>query len=392
MNKYDDLLNRVVDLFKVQEPFLLDCGSVLDGIEIAYETYGTLNETHSNAILVCHALTGGANVAGSSIYPDNFIKNVPMLSAINGNLDGWWKNLIGPGKPFDTSKYFVISSNILGSCYGSTGPLNVNPKTGNQYGADFPQVTVRDMVRSQKLLIDHLKIKQLATIIGGSLGGMQVLEWAILFPEMVKSIIPIATSSRHSDWSIGLNHLARQAIINDPDWNNGHYKEQPLKGLSLARKIGMISYRCDRNFNSRFENRRSEEGSPVFKKENRFEIESYLDHHGTKITKRFDANTFLTLSHAMDLHDLGRDRGSLAEVLGSVNCPAACIGIDSDILYPAHEQISISDSIPNSEYHEINSDAGHDAFLIEFEQITKILKPFLSRLFSENTKQEMRAV
>jgi len=181
----DDSLNRVVDIFQDGIPFQFECGQTLDGIEIAYETYGRLNKNHSNAVLVCHALTGGANVAGDATYPDHILKNASMLDSVNGKLTGWWETIIGPGKLFDTSKYFIISSNILGSCYGSSGPLSINPKTGEKYGIGFPQVTVRDMVKAQFRLIQKLGIKQLATIIGGSLGGMQVLEWAVSYPEYV---------------------------------------------------------------------------------------------------------------------------------------------------------------------------------------------------------------
>ncbi len=386
-NHSDKSINRVIDTFHDKNRFPLDCGKVLDEIEIMYETYGMPNEDRSNVVLICHALTGGANVAGSSDYSQEIIEKSPMLDAVNGKLGGWWKTIIGPGKLFDTSKYFILSSNILGSCYGSSGPASINPVTGKKYGNTFPQVTVRDMVRAQKRLIDHLGIDQLAMAIGGSLGGMQVLEWAVMFPDVVRSIVPVATSARHSDWSISLNHIARQAILNDPVWDNGNYTDQPYKGLSLARKIGMISYRTDLNFNNRFNNNRSVKEGDVFDKKNIFETESYLDHHGNKLGHRFDANTFLTLSHAMDLHDLSRDRGSLKEALGSITCPAVCIGIDSDILYPAHEQKAIANSIQNSIYCEIESEIGHDAFLIEFEQITKIVKPLLAELFDKSPIQ-----
>ncbi len=373
-------LNRVVDIFSLAQPFQFENGTTLDEIEIVYETYGTLNTDASNAILVCHALTGGANVAGDPFYPENILKKSPQLATVNGKMEGWWKSLIGPGKTLDTSKYFIISSNILGSCYGTSGPASLNPKTGKKYGAGFPQVTVRDMVRAQKALLEHLRIDQLAMAIGGSLGGMQVLEWAVMYPDFVQAIVPIATSARHSDWSIGLNHLAREAIKNDPAWNNGNYETQPKKGLSLARKIGMISYRTDINFNEKFKNQRKLEEKSVFEKDNIFQIESYLNYQGEKLVERFDANAFLNISQAMDLHDLARGRGDLNAVLATIKSKALCIGIDSDILYPAHEQQKIADSIPAAEYKEIKSEAGHDAFLIEFEQMENIIRPFLRSL------------
>lgn len=375
-----DSLNRVVDIFRDEEPFTFECGQTFDGIDVAFETYGTLNKDKSNAVLVCHALTGGANVAGDASYPDAVINKSNMLAAVNGSLSGWWQTLIGPGKLFDTSKYFIISSNILGSCYGSSGPLSINPETEKKFGIEFPQVTVRDMVKAQYRLMKHLAVDNLQTIIGGSLGGMQALEWAACYPVFVKSIIPVATTTRHSDWSIGLNHLARQAIIDDPQWQSGDYKDQPKKGLSLARKIGMISYRTDINFNNKFYNQRKFEGNSFFDEDNIFQVESYLNYQGEKLVERFDANSFLNISRAMDLHDLSRERGEMEDVLKSIKCKTLCIGIDTDILYPAHEQKTIAKNIPNAVYKEIESEAGHDAFLIEFEQMSKFIKPFLEGL------------
>ena len=379
-NGFDASLQRVVDIFHDKNPFHFECGKLLDEIEIVYETYGALNKDCTNAILVCHALTGGANVAGSPVYPKKILKTSPMLASVNGALEGWWKTLIGPGKLLDTSKYFVISSNILGSCYGSSGPVSINPLNGKKYGIDFPQVTVRDMVCAQKRLIGYLGINKLAMAIGGSLGGMQVLEWAVMYPDFVQSIVPIATSARHSDWSISLNHIARQAIIDDPEWQNGMYENQPAKGLSLARKIGMISYRTDINFNNKFFSKRTFPGNNVFEKDNIFKVESYLNYQGKKLVERFDANSFLNISRAMDSHDLARGRGEMQDILKALKSRVLCIGIDSDILYPAHEQQTIANSIPGAIYREIQSEAGHDAFLIEFEQMKKIINPFLESL------------
>jgi homoserine O-acetyltransferase len=368
---------RKVDLFKYTDEFKLESGRSIPELEIAYETHGTLNSDKSNAILVCHALSGSAHAAGEAMYPDFMVQHTPLLKFINGDTPGWWKEMIGPQRVFNTDKYFIISSNIIGSCYGSSGPLSINPQTGKAYGPQFPQVTVRDMVRAQQLLLQHLGVQKLLLISGGSLGGMQVLEWALTFPDKVQSIVPIATAARHSDWSIGLNHLARQAILNDPVFKEGYYNTQPEKGLSLARKVGMISYRTDKNFNGRFNYERLGDNQDAFEAHNSFQVESYLNYQGEKFVKRFDANSFMQLSNAMDLHDVSRGRGTLQEVLGSIKIPALCIGIDTDVLYPAHEQQNIASSIPHARYAEIRSDYGHDAFLIEFEQMGRIITPFL---------------
>lgn len=376
----NDPYSRTVNLFRLSDPLSLDCGQELQEVKIAYETYGCLNADASNAILVCHALTGSAHVAGQPDFPSFLFDEAPLLAAVNGKVPGWWDGVIGPGKLFDTSKYFVISSNILGSCYGSSGPGGINPATGLKYNLDFPQVTVRDMVRAQYALVKYLGIEKLAMAVGGSLGGMQALEWAVTFPDAVCSIVPIATSARHSDWAIGLNHLARQAIMNDPYWNNGNYNEQPLKGLSLARKVGMISYRTDVSFNARFQYERIGKKDSAFNPESIFQVESYLNYQGEKLVVRFDANSYLSLTRAMDLHDISRGRGAVKDVLGSIKARALCIGIDSDILYPAHEQRAIAEQIPESAYAEIKSMNGHDAFLIEFDQLTKIVQPFLESI------------
>ncbi len=376
----NDPNDRTVNIFKLQKLLRMDCGQQLSDVKIAYETYGKLNADASNAILVCHALTGSAHVAGPANFPSCLFEQAPLLAAVNGKVNGWWDAVIGPGKLFDTSKYFIISSNILGSCYGSSGPGSINPATGFQYKQDFPQVTVRDMVRAQFALIKYLGIGKLAMVVGGSLGGMQALEWAIMFPGSVRSIVPIATSARHSDWGIGLNHLARQAIMNDPEWNNGNYEKQPLKGLSLARKVGMISYRTDVSFNARFQYERVDQKDNIFNSENIFQVESYLNYQGEKLVTRFDANSYLYLTNAMDTHDVSRDRGSLKDALSSIKAQTLCIGIDSDLLYPAHEQHTIAKQIPQSSYLEIKSITGHDAFLIEFDQLTKIVRPFLENI------------
>ena len=370
-------ITNLLQLFDSAHPFRMECGYELYPLTVAYETHGRLNADGSNAILICHALTGDAHVAGEGIYSTESLQQSPFLKAMRTGQLGWWDGMVGPDKAFDTTRYFIICSNILGSCYGTTGPGSINPETGEPYRTTFPEVSVRDMVRLQYALLKELGVHKLHTITGGSLGGMQVMEWAVMYPDMVKSIIPMATSVQHSAWCIGLNHLARQAIINDPEWMQGQYKTQPFKGLSLARQVGMVSYRADGIFNSRFAREYVDAGHAGSNGQPHFQVESYLSYQGEKLVKRFDANTYLYLSRAMDQHDVARGRGKLAFVLGAVRARALCIGINSDILYPAHEQQMICSMIPDARYREIESIYGHDAFLIEFEQLTKIIKSFI---------------
>lgn len=374
---------QIVTLFNFNDPLKFETGDILSPIQVAYQTYGKLNDSGTNAILVCHALTGNAHASGFLQDDESDLNSNPDLlnkySQINKGNPGWWNDLIGENKLLDTNKYFVISSNILGSCYGTTGPVSIKNMFNRKFGMDFPTVTVRDMVKVQRKLLEHLGVNKLKTAIGGSLGGMQVLEWAIMFPEMLESIIPIATSAQHSPWAIALNQASRQAIQNDPEWHKGKYKEQPKAGLSLARKIAMISYRSNESFEVKFSRQRKDKNINKLDKENIFQIESYLNHHGVKINERFDANTYLYLSNAMDLHDVTLNRGNIEEVLGSIKIPTLSIGISSDILYPPKEQKQIANLIPNSTYAEIHSIHGHDAFLIEFEQIENIVSNFFSK-------------
>ncbi len=368
---------QLIQLFDSTQPLRMDSGYDLFPVTVAYETHGRLNSEGSNAILICHALTGDAHVAGEGVYDEEVLLQAPHLRAMKAGQLGWWDGMIGPGKTFDPARYFIICSNILGSCYGTTGPCNSNPASGEPYRNSFPEVSVRDMIKEQYALLKKLGVNKLHTVTGGSLGGMQVMEWAVMYPDMVKSIIPIATSVQHSAWCIGLNHLARQAIINDPVWQQGQYDSQPFKGLSLARQIAMVSYRADLIFNSRFAREQVNSISPGSNDQHLFQVESYLSYQGEKLVKRFDANTFLYLSRSMDHHDVALGRGTLADVLGAIRAKTLCLGIDSDILYPAHEQRSISSQIPHSSYREIKSIYGHDAFLIEFEQLARIIKPFI---------------
>jgi homoserine O-acetyltransferase len=357
---------RIVRLFDERKPFRFGSGALLAPVDVAYETYGSLNDRGTNAVLICHALTGSAHAAG--------------LSADGQR--GWWDGIVGSGRAFDPERHFIVCSNFLGSCYGTTGPATIDPRTGAQYGTSFPQMTVRDMVRVQKELLDTLGVRRLAAISGGSLGGMQVLEWALMYPEMIDAIIPIGTAARHSAWCIGLNEVARLAILNDPKWNDGDYTEQPERGLGLARMIAMISYRSRESFERRFGRaiQRKEVGRGTFSAEDwsPFEVESYLHYQGEKLVDRFDAVTYVWITRAMDLQDVSRDRGSLREVLGRMKARALCVGISSDVLYPAEEQKEIASMIPGARYAEINSPDGHDAFLIEFEQLNRLIRDFLS--------------
>jgi len=375
---------KIVSLFNFNDPLIFETGDELSPVQVAYQTYGELNSDGTNAILINHALTGNAHAAGTIDEIETDLNSNPDLlkkySKLHKGKKGWWDDLIGEGKLFDTTKYFIISSNILGSCYGTTGPVSIKNIFNRKYGTDFPTVTVRDMVKVQKKLLEHLGVNKLKTAVGGSLGGMQVLEWALMYPKMLESIIPIATSVQHSPWAISLNQASREAITSDPVWNNGNYKVQPAKGFSLARKIAMISYRSLDSFEDKFSRDRKDEKLEKLDKENIFQIESWLNYHGVKINERFDANTYLYLSHSMDLHDVALNRGKLNEVLGNIKIPTLSIGISSDILYPAAEQKRIAELIPNSTYAEIESIHGHDAFLIEFEQMEKMISLF----FDEN--------
>jgi homoserine O-acetyltransferase/O-succinyltransferase len=340
----------------------------LQELTVAYEMYGALNPAGDNAILVCHALTGSAHAAG--------------LSSADPRSAGWWDPLIGPGRPLDTDRYCVISSNFLGGCYGTTGPTSVDPRTGKRFGMSFPEYTVRDMVHVQKALLDHLGVHSLVTVIGGSLGGMQVLEWPLCYPKMVRSIVPIATASQHSAWCIGLNDLARQAIMNDPAWRGGAYEpdRQPAAGLSLARQIAMVTYRSDVSFDIRFQRERAVVPPGAGTPASRYQVESYLRYQGDKLVARFDANTYLYISRAMDDHDVAAGRGPLGDVLGSIGVPSLNIGITSDLLYPVHEQRTIAAALPRSVYREIDSPDGHDAFLIAYDQLGPFVHDFLKEL------------
>jgi homoserine O-acetyltransferase len=356
---------QFITLFDEAHPLHLECGEKLSPVTVAYEAYGRLNAEGANAILICHALTANAHAAG--------------LNSPEDKTPGWWDGLIGPHRAFDTKKYFVVCPNILGSCYGTTGPSSINPRTGEPYRTSFPRFTIRDIVAVQKKLLDALGVKRLVTACGSSLGGMQALEWAIMYPEFCDTVIPISTAARQSAWCIGLNTVVRTAIMNDPIWNGGFYSEQPMNGLAIARMVGMLSYRSAEELEQRFGRRRQNPDTDPIALDNSFEVESYLHYQGQKLGKRFDANTYLYLSRAMDFHDVAYRRAPLPEVLYSIKARALCIGVSSDIRYPTREQKELVRFIPNARYAEINSIHGHDAFLIEFDQLNAMIKQFITR-------------
>lgn len=355
--------------FTIQEEIELDCGQHFAPIEIRYETYGTLNKEKDNGILVLHALTGDAHAAG--VYSENDKK------------PGWWDQMIGPGKPIDTNKYFVICSNVLGGCKGTTGPASIDPKTNKPYGLTFPMITIHDMVKAQYHLIKSFGIEKLLSVIGGSMGGMQALQWSVSYPEMVSCCIPIATTGIISPQSIAFNEVGRQAIIADPHFNNGDYfeKQLPEKGLSIARMIGHITYLSDEVMHEKFGRRlqSNEELSYDFLTE--FQVESYLHYQGRRFVERFDADSYLYMTKAMDYYDLSYENESVDNAFTNTKSRFLIISFSSDWLFPPYQSEQIVQSlcrmkIPVS-YYKIESHYGHDAFLIEFEKQGLLLRNFL---------------
>lgn len=356
----------------------LETGERIGPVTLAYETYGTLNGDKSNAVLILHALSGDAHAAG--LNKDGKV--------------GWWDAMIGPGKAFDTDKYFVICSNVIGGCQGSTGPSSLNPATGRQYGLDFPLITIGDMVKVQSHLIDYLGIDRLLSVAGGSMGGMQVLEWVIAYPRRVRSVIPISTTLKHSPQQIAFNEVGRQAIMADPAWKNGNYYggSPPDNGLAVARMVGHITYMSDKSMAQKF-GRRVRDERPDFKFEAEFEVEGYLNHKGTSFVKRFDANSYLYITKAIDYYDAARGK-RLAETFRGVAAKALIIAFKSDWLYPAYQTQEIVKACKlaglDATYCEIESSYGHDAFLLETEEETLLIKHFLERVSHAESIEEMQ--
>ncbi len=347
----------------------LESGRILGPITLAYETYGELNADRSNAILVAHAWTGNAHLAGK--YSEDDAK------------PGWWDAIVGPGRLLDTDRYFVICSNVLGSCYGSTGPASINPKTGKKYNLSFPVITVRDMVRAQQLLLDHLGIDKLLTVLGGSMGGMQALEWATQFPDRIASAVVLATSPRPSAQAIALNAVARWAIFNDPTWKKGEYRKNPKDGLALARGIGHITFLSDESMTAKF-GRRFSARDGLFDFFGQFEVERYLFYNGYNFVDRFDTNSFLYLAKALDLYDVAWGCESLEEAFAPVTAPIQFFAFTSDWLYPPYQTEEMARALTNlgkpAEYHLIPSSYGHDAFLLEHETFAPLVREFLEKL------------
>ncbi len=339
-------------LTSADEPFRLELGGSVAPLVIAFETYGTLDRDGGNAVLVCHALTGSAGAAGRG-----------------GGAAGWWEGLIGPGRPIDTSRYFVISTNVLGGCYGSTGPNAIAPESGTRYGGSFPAITIRDMVRAQRLLLNHIGVQRLRAVIGGSMGGMQALEWGLCYPDDVDAIVPIATSAAHSAWCVAFNAVQREAL------ELGAAAGDAEAGLRLARKAAMISYRSAASFARRFGRDGSEDGAG-----RGFAVERWLEHHGRALEARFDPATYAVLSAAMDRHDVARGRGSVADALARFTKPALVVGISSDVLYPPAEQRELARLLPGGRYRQIDSPHGHDAFLIDLDQLGAFITEFLDEI------------
>src|SRR6204780_5606704 len=340
----------------------LDCGVTLAPVDCAYETYGTLNAAKSNAILVLHAFSGDAHAAGEG---------------------GWWNSMIGPGKGFDTDQHFVICSNILGGCKGTTGPASINPATGEPWAMSFPVVTVADMVRLQKMLTDSLGIRKLLAVAGGSMGGMLALEWAVAYPESVGAALPIATTARHSAQQIAFNEVGRQAIMADPDWNGGQYYNgrAPGRGLSVARMVGHITYMSDESMRQKFGRRVREKEKFGFDFSVDFEVESYLRYRGSQFVNRFDANSYLYISKAEDYFDLTNGTGKLNEAFRTVDTRFLVISFTSDWLYPSYQSQEIVRVLRRINgdvaYCDLQSNYGHDAFLVDIAEQSEIVRGFL---------------
>jgi len=364
--------------FENPEGLNLESGKKLEQVTIAYETYGKLNPQKSNSILVLHAFSGNAHAAGFHKQDKH---------------PGWWDVMIGPGKAFDTEKYFVICSNVISGCNGSTGPSSINPKTAKPYATDFPVVTIKDMVDAQHILIDHLGVEKLHTVVGGSMGGMQALQWMVSYPEKISSAIPIATTLKHSPQQIAFNEVGRQAIMADPSWNNGNYysSSPPIRGLAVARMVGHVTYMSDLSMAAKF-GRRLKDSEKHFKFGTDFEVESYLQYRGDNFVKRFDANSYLYITKAMDYFNLVNGK-KLSEIFSELKAKILVLAFKSDWLYPAYQSREIVKACKlagvDTTYCEINSTYGHDAFLLEIKEETNLIKHFL-RTVTNGHSQELK--
>jgi len=378
-------MNRKIENIKkisVSNPLKLDCGKTVNDFPLAYETYGKLNQNKNNAILVFHALTGDQFVTGTN----------PIT-----NKEGWWVTAVGPGKAIDTNKYFVICANVIGGCMGSWGPSAKNKKTGQPYGLDFPVITIKDMIKAQESLLNHLGVNKLLCATGGSMGGMQLLQFCATFPDKTFSAIPIACSASHSAQNIALNELARQAIMSDPVWNKGKYfleNTQPKNGLAVARMVGHISYLSEQGMQERFGRKLQEKADYEFSFNADFQVESYLRHQGSAFVERFDANSILYITRAMDYFDLSKQfKGGLIEAFKNQKTKYLIISFSSDWLYTTKENkdivIALNASGADVSYSEIVTDKGHDSFLVNELEFLKTLKGFIDSMY-EKFKNEKR--
>ena len=378
MNRKTEDIKKII----VSKPLKLDCGKTINDFPLAYETYGTLNENKDNAILVFHALTGDQFVTGTN----------PVT-----NKEGWWVTAVGPGKAIDTNKYFVICANVIGGCMGSWGPSNNNKETNQPYGLDFPVITIKDIVKAQESLLDYLGIKKLLCATGGSMGGMQLLQFCATFPDKTFSAIPIACSASHSAQNIALNELARQAIMADPVWNGGKYflkNTQPKNGLAVARMVGHISYLSDQGMQEKFGRKLQEKADYEFSFNADFQVESYLRHQGNTFVERFDANSILYITRAMDYFDLSKQfKGGLVDAFKEQKTKFLVITFSSDWLYKTKENkdivIALNASGADVSYSEIVTDKGHDSFLVDEPEFLKTLKGFINSMY-EKFKNEKR--
>jgi homoserine O-acetyltransferase/O-succinyltransferase len=351
----------------------LDCGVTLNEVDVAYETYGVLNANRTNAIVVLHAFSGDAHAAGIG----------------RDGLPGWWANMIGPALGFDTDEYFVICSNVLGGCRGTTGPICPNPATGKPYGMTFPVITISDMVRLQKKLTDHLGIEKLLAVAGGSMGGLQALEWAVAYPDSVAAAIPIGTTARHSAQQIAFNEVGRQAIMADPDWNEGDYYggKPPARGLAVARMVGHITYMSDVSMREKFGRRLRDKSAFGFDFSADFEVESYLRYRGSQFVNRFDANSYLYITKAMDYFDLAGGRPSLGAAFEKTKAKFLVISFSSDWLYPTYQSLEIVSALRSRNidvaFCELPSNYGHDAFLVDVKEQTELVRGFINAVYRD---------
>ncbi|HVR88401.1 MAG TPA: homoserine O-acetyltransferase [Candidatus Limnocylindria bacterium] len=379
---------QVADL---AEPLGLDSGATLAPVRIAYETYGRLSASRDNVILVCHALSGDAHAAGWSDDPDapTTVDGVGAAQRARGGL-GWWDGMIGPGKAFDTDRYFVVCSNLIGSCRGSTGPGSIDTRSGREYGASFPVLTVADMVRAQRLLLRELGIERLLAVSGGSLGGMQALEWAVAYPDAVRAIVPIASTAHLGTQGVAWNAIARTAIMSDPDWQGGAYYgtgRAPLAGIKVARMVGHITYLSEQAVREKFGRRFQDRDGPSYDlAATDFEVESYLRYQANSFAARFDANAYLYISRALTYFDLARSYGggSLERALAPVRAASLLVSFSSDWLYPSRDSEEIAVALRATAHDAthviIDADYGHDSFLLEEGRMTEHIAAFLDRV------------